>query len=297
MNSTCVCSPATLRARLFRLTRREVSSVTTTSIVRMVSPVSPIDQYAFSTFVVCARIVSSLIIVSSMPRELDWHWTTSFVMSLNVMFHSALNLSSSNGVLLSPSSSFASRCYWTIFSCMLSSMIKIRVECIQECPFSFPRLSLCSSSFDKHWTFGLSSPHKCIHQCPEAFFMFGSVLLEPDLKRFFSLNQWLTAIIVRARATAVSKGITFNKRKSRCLAQWMDLFFSFVRGSRFDVWWILLSRSVRRWRTTVSLPLLTVDQCIHHDASVDPFRCSTLCESVLHNSQRCASTCGDSNST
>ena len=50
----------------------------------------------------------------------------------------------------------------------------------------------------------------------------------------------------------------------------------------------------------VCLPLLTVDRHIQHDASVDPFRRSILCESVLcflHHFQHGASTSGDSNST
>lgn len=56
----------------------------------------------------------------------------------------------------------------------------------------------------------------------------GCVLLEPGLKLFLYMNQWLNAFVALERATAVFKGINFNKRTSRRIARWVHLFLPFV---------------------------------------------------------------------
>ena len=56
----------------------------------------------------------------------------------------------------------------------------------------------------------------------------GCILLEPSLKLFLYMNQWLTAFVAVERGTAVFQGIRFNKRSSQRLARWMCLFLPFV---------------------------------------------------------------------
>ena len=56
----------------------------------------------------------------------------------------------------------------------------------------------------------------------------GCILLEPSLKLFLYMNQWLAAFVAVEWATAVFQGIHFNKHSSRRLARWLRCLLPFV---------------------------------------------------------------------
>ena len=58
------------------------------------------------------------------------------------------------------------------------------------------------------------------------------LFVEPLLKLFLYLNTWYYACVAAERAITVYQGIKFNKKKSKCVAQWVLLLLPiFIAGS------------------------------------------------------------------
>ena len=90
-------------------------------------------------------------------------------------------------------------------------------------------VSMLTANF---WFVILTHINPSIHR---SILRLGCILFEPGLKLFLDLNQWLNAFVAIERATAVSKRIKFNKRRSRRLARWVRLFLPVViLGSMSD---------------------------------------------------------------
>jgi hypothetical protein len=51
----------------------------------------------------------------------------------------------------------------------------------------------------------------------------GCIIIEPLLKLFVYLDAWLNACVAVERTIAVSKGVKFNKTKSKRIAQWITI--------------------------------------------------------------------------
>ena len=77
----------------------------------------------------------------------------------------------------------------------------------------------------KFWFVLLTHMNPSIDQ---SILRFGCILLEPGLKLFLCMNQWLNAFVAFERAMAVFKGIRFNKRRSRRLARWLRCLLPFA---------------------------------------------------------------------
>ncbi|CAF1541144.1 unnamed protein product [Adineta ricciae] len=56
----------------------------------------------------------------------------------------------------------------------------------------------------------------------------GCILLEPILRLFVHMSNWLNTCVAIERAIAVYQGIYFNKKRSRCIARWIIYFLPFL---------------------------------------------------------------------
>ena len=56
----------------------------------------------------------------------------------------------------------------------------------------------------------------------------GCLTIEPALKLFLYLDAWLNACVAIERAIAVSKGVNFDKKRSRLVARWVILVLPFI---------------------------------------------------------------------
>ena len=61
-----------------------------------------------------------------------------------------------------------------------------------------------------------------------AILRFGCVALEPTLRLFFFIDNWLNACVAIERAITVFKGVNFNKQLSQRIARWVILSLPFV---------------------------------------------------------------------
>ncbi|CAF0903799.1 unnamed protein product [Adineta steineri] len=100
----------------------------------------------------------------------------------------------------------------------------------------------------------------------------GCLVLEPLLRLFLNMSNWLNTCVAIERALSVLQGINFNKKRSKCIARWVCFLLPFIiLGSMsyeliyrdlFDdheerrVWCVLrYSQSVEKYTTIV--------QCFH----------------------------------
>ncbi|CAF0903897.1 unnamed protein product [Adineta steineri] len=96
----------------------------------------------------------------------------------------------------------------------------------------------------------------------------GCLVLEPLLRLFLNMSNWLNTCVAIERAISVLQGINFNKKRSRCIARWVCCLLPFIiLGSMcyelisrdvFDdheerrVWCVLqYSQSVERYTTII----------------------------------------------
>ncbi|UJR07367.1 hypothetical protein I4U23_011653 [Adineta vaga] len=56
----------------------------------------------------------------------------------------------------------------------------------------------------------------------------GCILLEPLLRLFVHMSNWLNTCVAIERAIAVFQGINFNKKRSRCIARWILCLLPFL---------------------------------------------------------------------
>ncbi|CAF4081076.1 unnamed protein product, partial [Adineta steineri] len=56
----------------------------------------------------------------------------------------------------------------------------------------------------------------------------GCLVLEPLLRLFLNMSNWLNTCVAIERAISVLQGINFNKKRSRCIARWVCCLLPFI---------------------------------------------------------------------